>query len=85
MKSLRKFLPNWLVDQFNLPSKKTPWWIEIQTKIPHCTYYFGPFDSLKEAQGHQPGYIEDLVEEKAQGISVKIKQNKPTLLTICEE
>ena len=36
------------------------WWLEIITKEPYCIYYFGPFDSLKEAQLEQGGYIEDL-------------------------
>ena len=62
-----------------------PWWIEIRTKMPLCTYYFGPFDSLKEAKLYRHGYIEDLVEEKAQGISVEVKRCQPQMLTINEE
>ncbi|NES84519.1 MAG: DUF1816 domain-containing protein, partial [Moorea sp. SIO2B7] len=48
---------------------------------PRCTYYFGPFDSFNEAQSHQPGYIEDLQEEGAEGITVEIKQCQPQILT----
>lgn len=73
----------WLVNRFNFSSKEIPWWLEIETKLPHCIYYFGPFDSPTEAEKHQSGYIEDLINEKAEGISVKLKQiEQPTLLTI---
>ena len=85
MRKLTQIVPQWFLKTLKGSPKNTPWWIEVQTKLPHCTYYFGPFDSLNEAQRNQPGYIEDLVSEKVQGISFKIKQNQPTLLTICEE
>lgn len=58
------------------------WWIEIKTTIPQCIYYFGPFNSYKEAQSHQAGYIEDLVEEKATKITAKIFKCEPNNLTI---
>ena len=62
-----------------------PYWIEITTKQPYCIYYFGPFDSCKEAQQMQHGYIEDLVAEQAIVISVEIKRCQPPELTIAEE
>ena len=62
-----------------------PYWVEISTKKPYCIYYFGPFDSSTEAKQMQHGYVEDLVQEKASGIDVKIKQCLPTTLTIMEE
>ncbi len=62
-----------------------PYWVEITTKQPSCIYYFGPFDSYTEARKMQHGYVEDLVEEKATGISVEIKRCLPTKLTITEE
>jgi hypothetical protein len=62
-----------------------PYWIEIITKQPECMYYFGPFDSHSEAKNMQGGYIEDLMEEKAIGISVKIKRCLPLRLTITAE
>jgi hypothetical protein len=68
--------------------KKTriPWWVIIQTNIPYCTYYFGPFNSAKEAQLSQYGYLEDLMDEKAHGISVQIKQSRPPqVLTLYED
>jgi hypothetical protein len=69
------------------PRRQTPtdWWVEIVTKTPHCTYYFGPFDSAREADLTQPGYVEDLEQEGAKGISVRISQCQPEILTICEE
>lgn len=57
------------------------WWVKITTAIPHCIYYFGSFDSQADALQAQYGYIEDLIEEKAIGISVEIKQDRPKLLT----
>lgn len=66
-------------------SLNKPYWIEIITKQPNCIYYFGPFRDRAEAQVMQQGYIEDLVEEKAMGISVEIKRCLPTRLTITDE
>lgn len=62
-----------------------PYWVEITTKQPNCLYYFGPFHSRAEAKQMQQGYIEDLIAEKAIGISVDIKRCLPTRLTIAEE
>lgn len=61
------------------------WWLEIQTKNPPCTYYFGPFDSALEARALQDGYLEDLVAEQAQIVAVEIKQCQPKQLTVCQE
>ena len=61
------------------------WWVKITTAQPDCIYYFGPFDSQVEAALAQYGYIEDLREEGARGISIEIRQERPKLLTICEE
>jgi hypothetical protein len=69
------------------PSRRTrqeKWWVEIVTELPHCTYYFGPFDSDKEASTNTPGYIEDLESEGAQKLSISIKQCQPSELTLCD-
>ncbi|NJP17791.1 MAG: DUF1816 domain-containing protein [Hydrococcus sp. CRU_1_1] len=58
------------------------YWVEIVTDYPRCTYYFGPFLSYKEAQKAHGGYVEDLQQENAQGISVTIERAKPVNLTI---
>lgn len=60
-------------------------WLEISTETPRCTYYFGPFLTKKDAITFQDGYIEDLLEEGAKGITVKIKRFKPRDLTIFDE
>jgi hypothetical protein len=62
-----------------------PWWVEVRTDIPRCTYYFGSFNKAKEAKIAQPGYIDDLIQEKAVRITVEIKQCQPESLTIFEE
>ena len=76
-----KTIANSLIDKTAIK----PYWVEITTKEPHCIYYFGPFDSSGEAKTMQHGYIEDLMTEKAVGISVDIKRCLPTKLTIMEE
>ena len=60
-------------------------WVEIVTENPRCTYYFGPFLSQAEASAAKGGYIEDLEQEGAQGITVTVKQCKPTNLTIVDD
>jgi hypothetical protein len=59
------------------------WWVKIQTDLPCCIYYFGPFDNAVEAQTNRSGYIEDLEHELAQGIHTTIELcHPPKLLTI---
>ena len=66
--------------------KNNPYWLKITTKVPKCTYYFGPFDSPLEAKALQEGYIEDLMNEDARGIHVEIEHgSQPENLTVCEE
>jgi hypothetical protein len=62
-----------------------PWWIKIQTTVPVCTYYFGPFASDEEAKIYEAGYLEDLTMEQAEGIFIDIEQTHPQMLTIFEE
>lgn len=61
------------------------WWVQIVTQTPRCTYYFGPFLSVKEAKAASLGYIEDLEQEGAQGIAVDVKRCKPDALTISDD
>jgi hypothetical protein len=66
--------------------QRLPYWLRITTKVPKCTYYFGPFDSPLEAKTLQAGYIEDLMAEEAQGIHIELEQAlEPENLTICED
>lgn len=66
------------------PTTEEKWWVEIVTDLPRCTYYFGPFDSDKEASSNTPGYIEDLESEGAQRLSIRIKKCQPSELTLCD-
>jgi Domain of unknown function (DUF1816) len=58
------------------------WWVEVFTNQPKCTYYFGPFANIEEAQTAIAGYVTDLENESAQGIRTQVKRCKPHLLTI---
>jgi Domain of unknown function (DUF1816) len=65
------------------PPAQPPWWVEVNTAIPLCTYYFGPFDHRWEARGARAGYVEDLQTEGARDIVALVKQcQQPTLLTV---
>ncbi|MEG3847370.1 DUF1816 domain-containing protein [Microcoleus sp. herbarium19] len=71
---------------FAAPSREPQkWWVEIVTDSPRCTYYFGPFDTDKEASSNTPGYIEDLESEGAKRVSIRIKRCQPQDLTIYED
>ena len=72
-----------LVDLFH--SFGWAWWVQVVTKTPRCTYYFGPFLSVKEAKTATLGYIEDLEQEGAQGIAIDVKRCKPDVLTISDD
>ncbi len=73
-------IPNFWTDILNFLGQA--WWIEILTTQPQCTYYFGPFGSINEANLAIPGYVEDLEGELAQDIQTKIERGKPLTLTI---
>lgn len=61
---------------------KLAWWLQVITNRPYCIYYFGPFDTWKEAELAQNGYIEDLNQEGAEGIYAQIRLDNPSELTI---
>jgi hypothetical protein len=86
-----KHLINWFKSQgirqlinVLLANRQTtlPWWVEVQTSVPQCTYYFGPFDYHDEAKASRAGYVEDLEGEGASDIVVRVKQCQPDVLTI---
>ncbi|MGD1941459.1 MAG: DUF1816 domain-containing protein [Leptolyngbyaceae cyanobacterium] len=62
-----------------------PWWVKVQTKVPQCVYFFGPFTSSQEAHHHKNGYIEDLTQEGGQGIRVAVRRGHPKVLTLAKE
>ena len=74
-----------LLIRFSMRQTALDWWVKIVTETPPCTYYFGPFDSAREADLNQSGYVEDLEQEGAKGIAVLILQDQPETLTICDE
>jgi hypothetical protein len=75
------FLKSMLTDLWNGLGRAT--WVEIRTKTPACTYYFGPFLTVQEAEALKPTYVADLEAEGAQGIQVTLKQcHTPDQLTI---
>jgi hypothetical protein len=61
------------------------WWVEVLTTQPKCTYYFGPFANVEEANLASVGYVEDLEGESAQGIQTQVKRCQPRQLTIDDE
>lgn len=61
------------------------WWVEITTDNPRCTYYFGPFPNQSLAASSQSGYVEDLEQEGAQNIVVKVQRCKPKNLTVYDD
>ncbi len=61
------------------------WWVEVKTSAPRCIYYFGPFMTASEAEAAKAGYVEDIENEDAQGISVLIQRCKPVNLTVADD
>lgn len=61
------------------------YWIKVTTAKPSCTYYFGPFLTRKEAKLAQPGFLEDLETENAEGIKAEIRSSHPKELTVFDE
>lgn len=58
------------------------WWVEINTSVPLCTYYFGPFENQAEARDSRTGYVDDLYQEGARDIVATTKYCQPQKLTI---
>ncbi|MEG4487613.1 MULTISPECIES: DUF1816 domain-containing protein [unclassified Microcoleus] len=61
------------------------WWVEVKTSAPRCIYYFGPFLTQGEAATAKAGYVEDIENEGAEGVSVSIHRCKPITLTVAED
>lgn len=53
------------------------WWLKITTAGPRCVYYFGPFQSQREANAQVAGYRSDLEAEQAKVVQVKLDQQHP--------
>lgn len=76
-------MKEFVINQFN--SLGLAFWVEIMTEIPRCTYYFGPFLTEDEAQEAEPGYIEDIEGEGAEGLHVAVKRCQPEYLTVADD
>lgn len=74
-----------LLDLLVFDSPKPPYWVEVETENPSCTYYFGYFAHPLAAKLMQRGYVKDLLEEQAIVLSAEIKRCQPKQLTIMEE
>lgn len=61
------------------------WWVEVKTSSPRCIYYFGPFLTSQEAEDAKAGYVEDIENEGAEGISVSTYRCKPISLTVADD
>jgi hypothetical protein len=69
---------------FGFKNSQLSWWVKITTKMPQCIYFFCPFNSVWDAKSHQSDYLEDLMKEKALGISIEIEQCQPYNLSSSE-
>jgi hypothetical protein len=76
---------DFLAQFWNRSKQDYPWWLEISTQQPNCTYYFGPFDNKQEAIAHKDGYIEDLRSENARDIAVNLVRDQPQQLTVVND
>ncbi len=80
---VKRPMGDWLLDGLNRLG--LAYWVEITTTAPDCTYFFGPFASQRLAQAHWPGFVDDLMHEGAEGISVEIRRVRPRQLTISRD
>jgi Domain of unknown function (DUF1816) len=69
----------------NYEALRLSWWIEVFTAHPLCIYYFGPFETEREAQLAQEGHLEDLRAEGSDIISMRTSFSQPRRLTIYED
>lgn len=58
------------------------WWVEILTAQPLCLYYFGAFASQQEAESHQAGFVDDLLQENAIILSTNLQFFQPIHITL---
>jgi Domain of unknown function (DUF1816) len=63
----------------SLPLAAIPrtWCVEINTAFPNGRYYFGPFNSRKEAEASRSSYVDRLCRAAARGIVALIKPDQP--------
>lgn len=61
------------------------WWIKITTFHPTCIYYFGPFQNFEEAAKKCPDYVQNLIDDGNQKMSIVIKRCLPAELIKWDE
>ena len=81
--TLEKHMKEFLISLLNFFG--LAWWVEVKTSAPRCIYYFGPFLTAQEAEAAKAGYVEDIENEGAEGLSVSIYRCKPINLTVAED
>ncbi|MEO6860833.1 MAG: DUF1816 domain-containing protein [Microcoleus sp.] len=75
----------WILTQ-PMGSRSRQWWVEVDTDLPKCTYYFGPYESKDEASNNTNGYIKYLEKKGTKNISINIKEGRqPSQLTARDE
>ncbi len=62
--------------------QKRSWWLKIETRSPPVVYYFGPYNSWREALSERGGFIEDLRGEGALGFEEALSLANPERLTL---
>jgi hypothetical protein len=86
MQPLRSLAKPFRGQRFSIASRvgqsSLSWWVEINTSVPLCTYYFGPFDSQAEARDSRTGYVDDLYHEGVRDVIALVKRCQPRRLTI---
>jgi len=65
-------------------AKNQKWWIKVDTKIPVCTYYFGPFESIAEAESNQVDYLQDLQQEEYLQQVIKLTESLNLFLQLLQ-
>ena len=60
------------------------WWAKVETKIPHATYWYGPFLTKKSLTENLELFLSDLSEEGSKDIKHTIVRcNREEPLTLC--
>ena len=62
------------IKAFDYDALEVDWWLQIESVIPECTCYFGPFFLKREAEISQYKYVKNLIEVKHHGIRVKLER-----------
>lgn len=66
----------------NQKTQEFGWWIEILVDNPACLYYFGAFNNYLEAHLNKVSYVQDLEEEGAELVDIRVRVQRPEQLTI---